>query len=439
MTDIEHEPTIHAAPSASAFPAPLDARRAASSPYESLDYEIYETAAYRHRQTTWTSREHMSYTALKWILCLILGTFLALVSFLVNLGVENISIIKYRAASAALLLPSGGALISLTLLLAVNSALILLATAVTVYFAPDASGSGISEVKAFLNGVNIPGLHTISSLLAKVVGVTFVVSAGLPLGKEGPFVHIGAASAALLADGGPFAHLLGTAFRSFKNDRDRRDLVTAGTAAGVAGAFRSPIGGLLFALEEMTTTAAWRPHLLWRCFFTCAVVVFLARPLTRICENGGCGFSARGQFIIYEITNPQSDFYLAELLPLLVIGVVGGLLGAAFIRVNTAINHWRHTVLYPALTFQPAAGRGGGGRGGRKAPRSDGGRVGKVAEALLATTFITVASFLLAYMSPCSPCPPEAAEGACPAAEGRYVQMACPAGSYNDLGTLLFK
>ena len=50
----------------------------------------------------------------------------------------------------------------------------------------------------FLNGVNVPRLLSFPTLVAKVVGVTFVVSTGLPLGREGPMVHTGAIVAARL-------------------------------------------------------------------------------------------------------------------------------------------------------------------------------------------------------------------------------------------------
>lgn len=75
------------------------------------------------------------------------------------------------------------------------------------------------------------------------------------MGKEGPMVHTGACVASLLGQGGSRKyHLTWRWLRYFKNDRDRRDLITCGAAAGVAAAFRAPVGGVLFALEE---AASW--------------------------------------------------------------------------------------------------------------------------------------------------------------------------------------
>lgn len=46
-------------------------------------------------------------------------------------------------------------------------------------------------------------------------------------------------------------------------------MLTASSAAGVAVAFGSPVGGVLFALEEMTSTFANRT--MWKSFF-CAMI-----------------------------------------------------------------------------------------------------------------------------------------------------------------------
>ena len=58
---------------------------------------------------------------------------------------------------------------------------------------PRAAGSGIPELKAYLNGVHVPGLLTIRTFLAKSIGVSFAIASGLFAGKEGPFIHVGAA------------------------------------------------------------------------------------------------------------------------------------------------------------------------------------------------------------------------------------------------------
>ena len=55
-----------------------------------------------------------------------------------------------------------------------------------------AAGSGIPEIKCLLNGVKIPRVVRIRTLLAKVGGVIFSCASGLPVGKEGPMIHSGA-------------------------------------------------------------------------------------------------------------------------------------------------------------------------------------------------------------------------------------------------------
>ena len=128
---------------------------------------------------------------------------------------------------------------------------------IMVWIEPVACGSGIPEVKCYLNGIGIPRIIRVKTLLCKVVGVTLSTAAGLPVGKEGPMVHSGAVVAAGISQGK--TRLFGlvdtsfSKFSDFRNDHEKRDFVACGTAAGVCSAFGSPIGGVLFALEEASS------------------------------------------------------------------------------------------------------------------------------------------------------------------------------------------
>jgi chloride channel 6 len=55
-----------------------------------------------------------------------------------------------------------------------------------------AAGSGIPEIKCYLNGVKVPRVARLKTLVAKAVGVLFSVSGGYLVGKEGPMIHSGA-------------------------------------------------------------------------------------------------------------------------------------------------------------------------------------------------------------------------------------------------------
>ena len=71
-----------------------------------------------------------------------------------------------------------------------GAGLMLLAALLCVW-APSAALSGLPQVKAYLNGTRVPMLLRASTLVAKAIGITLVVSTAMPLGKEGPMVHIG--------------------------------------------------------------------------------------------------------------------------------------------------------------------------------------------------------------------------------------------------------
>ena len=67
-----------------------------------------------------------------------------------------------------------------------------------------------------------------------------MLSSGLSLGKEGPFIHI----AGCIAESLPYAE------KDF-NKKLRHQFLTAAVAVGVSATFGAPIGGVLFAIENI--------------------------------------------------------------------------------------------------------------------------------------------------------------------------------------------
>lgn len=171
----------------------------------------------------------------------------------------------------------------------------------------------------------------------QIIGSIGAVSGGLDLGKEGPLVHIGSCIASLLGQGGPDNYRIKWQWlRYFNNDRDRRDLITCGSSAGVCAAFRSPVGGVLFALEEVATW--WRSALLWRNFFSTAVVVVVLRAFIEYCKSRKCGLFGKGGLIMFDVSSVSITYHLVDIIPVIVIGIIGGVLGSLY-------NHFLHKVL----------------------------------------------------------------------------------------------
>lgn len=104
-------------------------------------------------------------------------------------------------------------------------------------FAPDAPGSGIPQVKvAYHRGQLDFSWHLI---WVKFVGGALSIGTGSSLGREGPTIHIGAALA------GKIGRVFG------ETPETRANAVCAGSAAGLAAAFGSPLAGVTLVLEEI--------------------------------------------------------------------------------------------------------------------------------------------------------------------------------------------
>lgn len=380
-------------------------------PIESLDYEMIENDFCKQ---DWRSRgkiEIVQYIFMKWTLCFLVGIIVSLLGFFNNLAVENIAGVKFVITSNMML--ARRFWVAFAVFSVYNFVLTLIASTVTAYIAPAAAGSGIPEVKAYLNGVDAPGIFTLRTFVVKIVGSISAVSGSLLVGKAGPMVHTGACVAALLGQGGSKRYgLTWRWLRFFKNDRDRRDLVTCGSAAGITAAFRAPVGGVLFSLEEMASW--WRSALLWRSFFTAAVVAIVLRGLIDVCLSGKCGLFGKGGLIMYDVASEEITYHLSDVLPVLLLGVIGGILGSVY---NFLIDK-----VLRVYNLIHAKGPGYA-----------------ILLACLISIFTSSLLFGLPWLATCRRCPADAAE-ACPTLgrSGNYKKFQCPPGYYNDLASLIF-
>uniref|UniRef100_A0A8D0APT9 Chloride voltage-gated channel 2 n=1 Tax=Sander lucioperca TaxID=283035 RepID=A0A8D0APT9_SANLU len=234
----------------------------------------------------------------------------------------------------------------------------------TQILAPQAVGSGIPEMKTILRGVVLKEYLTFKTFVAKVIGLTCALGSGMPLGKEGPFVHIASLCAALLSK---FMSLFGGIY---ENESRNIEMLAAACAVGVGCCFAAPIGGVLFSIEVTSTFFAVRNY--WRGFFAATFSAFIFRVLAvwnRDEETITALFKTS-----FRLDFP---FDLQELPAFAVIGIANGFGGALFVYLNRlivqfmrkqkAINRFlmKKRLLYPALvtllistlTFPPGFGQ----------------------------------------------------------------------------------
>ena len=180
-------------------------------------------------------------------------------------------------------------------------------------FAPGAAGSGIPQVMATLDtavgeaerGLFVSLRLTVAKILLTVGGLL----GGLSLGREGPSVQIAAGvmlQARRLIPAGSAVGLHG--------------LLVAGGAAGIAAAFNTPLGGVMFAIEELARAPEQRSSGLL---------------IAGIVLAGLVGVSAHGDTAYFGVIHiPVVG--LGLLLPGLLVAIVSGLAGGLFSRLLIA-------------------------------------------------------------------------------------------------------
>lgn len=199
-----------------------------------------------------------------WIFLALLGIMMACINFAIDKGIATCQTArKWMYTDLA-----NSVFASYVAWCSLPICLVLFSASFVHMVAPQSIGSGIPEMKTTLRGVHLKEFLTFKALVAKCVGITATMGSGLPLGKEGPSVHIASMVAALLSK-------LMTKIQGFyPNESRTTDMLSAACAVGVASCFAAPIGGVLFSVEVTTTYFAVRNY--WRAFFAacCSAIMF---------------------------------------------------------------------------------------------------------------------------------------------------------------------
>ncbi|XP_043935803.1 chloride channel protein 1 [Protopterus annectens] len=189
---------------------------------------------------------------------------------------------------------------------------------------PQAVGSGIPELKTIIRGVVLKEYLTLRAFVAKVVGLTAGLGSGMPVGKEGPFVHIASICAAVLSK------FMSVFCGVYQQPHCYSDILTVGCAVGVGCCFGTPLGGVLFSIEVTSTYFAVRNY--WRGFFAATFSAFIFRVLA-VWNKDAVTITAlfRTNFRM------EFPFDLQELPAFAVIGICCGFLGAFFVYLNRQV------------------------------------------------------------------------------------------------------
>jgi chloride channel protein, CIC family len=193
-------------------------------------------------------------------------------------------------------------------------------------FFPDARGSGVPQTKAALYARG--GRISLSTVFGKLFCTSATLASGIPLGREGPAVQVGAGIASVLG------RRLGLRPEKVKA------LVPVGAAAAVAAAFNTPLAAVLFSLEEVVGDLH-APVL---------GSVVLASATSWAMLRLVLGNNPLFQVPQYQLVHPL-EFGVYALL-----GVAGGLVSVAFTKMLLRMRERFLCLPRKTLWFQPVAG-----------------------------------------------------------------------------------
>lgn len=184
-------------------------------------------------------------------------------------------------------------------------------------FFPNAQGSGIPQAIAarhLTDDDDRARLLSLKMVTGKILLTIVGLFCGASIGREGPTVQVGASLMLQAARWGKMAHA--------------RGLIMAGSAAGIAAAFNTPLAGIVFAIEEMGRSYESRANGL---------------VLTAVILSGLAAIGLVGNYTYFgESAGASTGF--SDWLLVIMCGVGGGAFGAGFsaaaLKASRRIRRW---------------------------------------------------------------------------------------------------
>lgn len=248
------------------------------------------------------------------VLALVIGALTGLVVVAFIVLTERVGMRLYPADSASwrrILFPIGGSLAMGYLLYR--------------YFS-NARGSGVPQTKAALYARD--GRILLRTVFGKFFCTSATLASGIPLGREGPSVQVGAGIGSVL---GRFLGL---------RPEKVKALIPVGASAAIAAAFNTPLAAVLFSLEEVIGDL--NAPVLGSVVLASATAWLVLRALL--------GNNPLFKVPQYQLVHP------AEFAVYGVLGIAGGVVSVAFTKLLLSMRQWFLTLPKKTLWFQPVAG-----------------------------------------------------------------------------------
>ncbi len=197
----------------------------------------------------------------------------------------------------------------------------LIAWWLVVRFAKYSGGSGIPQVMAAIELANPRDNHKTRKLLSirviviKIVSSFFMILGGGVVGREGPTIQIA----------GSVFRKVNQLLPAWWPKVSKRNMIMTGAAAGLAAAFNTPLGGIVFAIEELTRT-----HLSY--FRTALFTAVIIAGLTAQALFGPY------LYLGYPVVNGLSPYIAGGVI---LVALLAGLGGSVTGRLLTIIINWK--------------------------------------------------------------------------------------------------